>query len=96
VPVIVTTARLVVSRLDPREVKLQNGEAPAMSHEVQPWIRFRKQLSAEYAVQPKNTEWDFSELATAKEKLVYVVNAESFADFLAKWEVTSNSLRALM
>ena len=96
VPVIVTTARLVVSRFDPTLVKLQNGEASAICHEVQPWIRFRKQFSSEYAVQPKNIEWDFSELAAAKEKLVYVVNAESLADFLAKWEVANNSLHALM
>ena len=96
VPVIVTTARLVVSRFDAKLVTLQNGEASAVSHEVQPWIRFRKQFSSEYAVQPKNPEWDFSELAAAKEKLVYVVNVQSFADFLAKWGVENNSLRALM
>lgn len=96
VPVIVTTARLVVSRFDPKLVTLQSGEASAVSHEVQPWVRFRKQFSSEYAVQPKNPEWDFSELAAAKEKLVYVVNVQSFADFLAKWQVAGNSLRALM
>ena len=96
VPVIVTTARLVVSRFDPKLVTLQNGEASVVSHDVQPWVRFRKQFSSEYAVQPKNPEWDFSELAAAKEKLVYVVNVQSFADFLAKWRVVSNSLRELM
>lgn len=96
VPVIVTTARLVISHFDPKLVTLQNGEASAISHEVQPWVRFRKQFSSEYAVEPKRPEWDFSELAAAKEKLVYVVNIQSFAEFLKIWEVEDNSLRALM
>lgn len=96
VPVIVTTARLIVSRFDPKHVALKNGEASSAQHEVHPWIRFRKQFSTEFAVQPKNPEWDFSALAAAKEKLVYVVNVESLADFLAKWAVTNSSLHALM
>ena len=96
VPVIVTTARLLVSRFDPKLVALQTGEASAVSHEVQPWMRFRKQFLSRYAVQPKNPEWEFSELAAAKEKMIYGVNVQSFADFLGKWEVTNNSLRALM
>ena len=96
VPVIVTTARLVSSRIDPTLVALNSGEASAVAHEVLPWIRFRKQFSSEYAVEPREPEWDFSELAAAKEKLVYVVNVNSFAEFLEKWSVTDNSLRALM
>ncbi len=96
VPVIVTTARLVSSRFDPSLVELKNGEAQAVAHEVLPWIRFRKQFSSDYAVQPKDVEWDLMELALAKEKLVYIVNVESFADFLKSWYVASNSLRALM
>lgn len=95
-PVIVTTARLVRSCVDPSAVDLRTGEAASVVHTVQPWVRFRKQFSAEFAVEPKNTEWGFSEVASAKEKMVYVVNIESLADFLSKWEVASNSLRALM
>lgn len=96
VPVIVTTARITVSRFDAKLVALPTGEANAISHETRPWIRFRKQLSSELVVEPKNVEWDFAELAAAKEKMVFVVNVESFADFLKKWEVAGNSLRALM
>lgn len=96
VPVIVTTARLVVSQLDPKLVELKNGEASAIAHQVQPWIRFRKQFSSEYAVEPKNPEWAFSALSAAKEKVVFVVNVESFLEFLAQWKVQDSSLRALM
>lgn len=94
-PVIVTTARLVSSRFDATLVALDSGEASAIAHEVLPWIRFRKQFSPEFAVAPRDVEWNFSELAAAKEKVVFIVNVNSFADFLKKWSVTSSSLRAL-
>ena len=96
VPIIVTTARLVVSRFDPKLVKLQTGEASAVAHKVVPWIRFRKQFSSEFAIAPRDSLWDFSELALAKEKVVFVVNNDALTQFLSKWEVASNSLRALM
>lgn len=94
-PVIVTTARLIRSCVDPSAVDLRTGEAASVVHTVQPWVRFRKQFSAEFAVEPKNTDWDFAEVASAKEKMVYVVNIESLAGFLTKWEVANNSLRTL-
>lgn len=96
VPLIVTTARLVVSQVNAKHVDLKNGAAATIKHEIQPWIRFRKQFSTEYAVQPKNPEWDFSALATAKEKVVIVVNVESLPEFLKNWNIQNNSLRALM
>lgn len=95
VSVIVTTARIVVSQIDPKLVSLKDGEASSIKHQVQPWVRFRKQFSPEFAVEPKNPEWSFSELAAAKEKIVFVVNAESLPEFLSKWEIEKNSLRAL-
>jgi len=94
--VIVTTAQLHLSRFDAHDVSMKTGEATTVTHAALPWIRFRKQLSSELAVEPKNTDWDFSELALAKEKQVFVVNLESLPAFLEKWEVASNSLRALM
>lgn len=96
VPVIVTTARLVSSRLDPAAIDMKVGEVSHATHEIVPWVRFRKQFSPEYAVTPKEAEWDFSELAAAKEKVVFVVNVNSFSDFLGEWDLISNSLRALM
>ena len=75
---------------------MKTGEAKAVSHVVLPWLRFRKQLSSEFAVEPKNTDWDFVELALAKEKQVFTVNLESLPAFLEEWQVASNSLRAIM
>jgi len=94
--VIVTTAQLHLSRFDAHDVSMKTGEASAVTHAVLPWIRFRKQLSSEFAVEPKNSDWDFSELALAKEKQVFVVNVESLQDFLEKWRLATKSLNALM
>jgi hypothetical protein len=94
--VIVTTAQIHLSRFDAHEVSMKTGEATTVTHAVLPWIRFRKQLSSEFAVEPKNMDWDFSELALAKEKQTFVVNLESLPAFLEKWEIASNSLRPLM
>lgn len=94
--VIVTTAQLHLSRFDAHGVSMKTGEASAVTHAMLPWIRFRKQLSSEFAIEPKNTDWDFSELSLAKEKQVFVVNLESLPAFLEKWKVDSNSLRALV
>lgn len=96
VPIILTTARIVVSQFDPDLVNLKNGELETAVHQVQPWVRFRKQFSSDFAVEPKNLDWDFSALASAKEKVVFVVNTESLPAFLSKWSVNSDSLRALM
>ena len=96
VSVIVTTARLHLSSFDPKMVLLSSGETAEASHQVVPWIRFRKQLSSEFAVPPRNADWDFGERALAKEKQVFVVNAGSLSNFLSQWEFASRSLSTLM
>lgn len=96
VAVVVTTARLHMSEFDPRQVNIPLGEAQAVSHREVQWIRFRKQLSSEFAVPPRNTDWDFSELALAKEKQVFIVNVSHLTDFLRRWQVIDRSLYALM
>ena len=93
--VIVTTARLVMSRFDPRRIDLAVGEAADVKHLEVPWVRFRKQLSWEPAVQLANAEQSFAAVAAAKEKSVFVVNAGHLPEFLARWDVDNASLRVL-
>ena len=85
-----------MSRFDPELVTLQTGEATEVGHIEHPWIRFRKQFSSDRAVELTNTDWDFSSVSTAKEKVVFVVGVNHLAEFLSKWQVVNNSLRALM
>jgi hypothetical protein len=68
ISVIVTTARILLSRFDPTKVTLQLGEASEVTHEEKPWIRFRKQFSSDRAVEVINTDWDFSSVGNCKGK----------------------------
>lgn len=94
--VVVTTARLICSRVDASKIELKTGEAADLSHREVPWIRFRKQLAPEYAMVPDAERASFPEIAAAKEKTVFVVNVEAFAEFLERWSVNSDSLHTLM
>lgn len=93
--VIVTTARLTVSSIDPNAISLKTGEVPAMAHREVPWIRFRKQLAPDLAVQPRNLDYSFSDLASAREKCVFVINSEALGQFLRCWDIISRSLDPL-
>ena len=94
--VIVTTARLHISRFSPTEVDLKTGEPANAEHQAVPWVRFRKQFSSELAVTPRNLQWDFAELGRAKEKQVFVVNAQELPKFLAEWGALTQSLHGAM
>ena len=94
--VIVTTSRLTLTYLDTAQIDLQNGQAQQQHHEAIPYIRFRKQFSSAYAIEPDPDNHDLKALANAKEKTVFVVNSEHLAEFLSAWDIESNSLRALM
>jgi hypothetical protein len=94
--VVVTTARLIVSRLDAAQVALDTGTVSTAEHSVVPWIRFKKSLSSEIAITPTSQSWDYSAIARAKEKMVFVVNVAALEDFLSKWSVDGASLRTLM
>lgn len=92
--VIVTTARLSLASVDSSKISLANGESPDIAHRQLPWLRFRKQLSSEFAVTPK-VSWGFSALGSAREKSTLIVNSESLADFLRSWSVIDRSLNPL-
>ena len=98
ISVIVTTARLSVCAVDEQSISLATGETAAAHTSVQevPWVRFRKQLTNDMAVATPDLAWNPRALSKAKEKVVYVVNAEHFATFLEKWSVVNEDLRPLM
>lgn len=96
VPVIVTTARLSVSSVDTASLSLSTGEASRVTHREVPFVRFRKQLSSEFAIQPRDSNLEFAELANAREKMVFIVNAEHLGGFLKQWDTLNDSFRPLM
>ncbi|MBN1459969.1 MAG: hypothetical protein JXA57_10550 [Armatimonadetes bacterium] len=80
--VIVTTARLEVCRFDPSEVDLDTGKVDSISSEEVPFIRFRKQLSPRPKLPENLYVSGLWTLARAKENTVFVVQANSFLDFI--------------
>lgn len=95
VNVIVTTARLEVCTFDADAITLNDGRINDAEFQQAPWIRFRKQLSHDVpTVTAQNTDRQRL-LVQAKQQTVFVVNAESLADFLAGYHVDSDSLRPL-
>jgi hypothetical protein len=86
VPIIVTTADLVVCHLDPSAVSLDTGLA-GTGHEFErvPYIRFRKALSAEDA----NLKFarSLDESRASSERTVFVVAADQLSAFLGAWDV---------
>lgn len=94
--IIVTTASLHLSQINPTSIDLATGTASSQSISPVPWLRFRKQFTPDFAVQPGNLDWSFTDLATAREKVVFVVHATELSGFLKKWSFDSSSFQPLM
>ena len=94
--IIVTTARLSISTINNNEVTLGNDEATNQQITEVPWVKFRKQLSHDFAVTPEGIEWSFDGISKAKEKVVFVVKSNHLVAFLDKWSLFSEDLRPLM
>jgi hypothetical protein len=92
--VIVTNARLVLSRIDPSDIDLASGKTPTAIHTEAPWLRFRKQFSDKAAV-PADAP-TFTQAAKAKEKSVFIVNVSHLSEFLSEWNVSDSTLGPLM
>lgn len=84
IPVLVTTAKLLVSYFDPESIALAEGtlSKDTPTKEV-PFVRFHKGLGA-YKEQPSaNT---IEEIHSLSQRTVFVVNAESLTTFLNTFE----------
>ena len=87
VPVIVTTAELIVSFFDPTAISIKDGSLPKEAvFETVPYVRFRKSfgdMSSSFAFKPVPVEQVHQE----SERTVFVVNAEHWKNFLSEWEI---------
>lgn len=90
---IVTTARLKVAEFDPSHLSVTDGTlTDAIFHEV-PFVRVRKQFS----MRPANlTQADWlrrDDPDYRRENTVFVINADSLNDFLAKFDIPRETYR---
>jgi hypothetical protein len=83
IPVIVTTAELVISNFEPGDISLKDGNLPSNAgFEVVSSIRFRKSLTHKLPSSPQDS---IEEAHYMTERTVFIVNAEGFHEFLEAW-----------
>ena len=89
--VIVTTAKLRVCTFDWQDISLSTGEIPNAEYKEVPFLRFRKQLAYYREIPKRHLTARYrirhQEIAKAKESTVFIVNSESFSDFLQCFEI---------
>jgi len=82
IPVIVTTAELIVSNFDPASIDLKDGCLPSNSIFVEiPYIRFRKSLTTKLPSDANSIQ----RMHSRTERTVFIVNAEKINEFLNNW-----------
>jgi len=80
IPVIVTTAKLIVSVFEPESISLEDGTIPSdATFESVPSVRFRKSLDTKFPLPPPP---NLQEVHKKSERTVFVVNSEYFLDFI--------------
>lgn len=85
IPVIVTTAELIISYFEPGSISLNDGCLPPDSvFESVPVVRFRKSLTTKFA-SPRGK--NISETHERTERTVFIINAEKIQDFLNTWSL---------
>lgn len=83
--VVVTTAKLKACIFDPALISVSDGTLKEPEYVDVPYIRFRKQLAT--AAKPSAlTGTGMHNFARAKENTVFVVNANSFIQFLSEFD----------
>jgi hypothetical protein len=90
IPVIVTTAELLLSQFDPKEIDLKTGEVSAATFTAVPHLRFRKSL-APSAVPDHYEPTSFRDLRAASERTVFVVNGQHFTSWLNAFAIGGSS-----
>lgn len=91
-PAIVTNAEIVVCRFDPSKISLFDGtfEAENVEMNTVPFVRFRKSLATEF---PQGNFYRLAQANKARERTVFVVNAESIQEFLTGWDLNPQGHR---
>jgi hypothetical protein len=80
-PVIITTARLSVCKVDPEAVTLEDGKLPKVPFEEVPMVRFHKTLSTDLVddFSPR----DLKSANENRERTILIINAASLSKILA-------------
>jgi hypothetical protein len=85
IPIIVTTAKLMVSFFEPESISLEDGSLPSDARfEIVPCVRFRKSLTARFPLIPPPS---LQEVHRKTVRTVFIVNSEHFLDFIEELSI---------
>ena len=87
VSVIVTTAKLKLCEYDTSEISISSGEFDNAVFTELPYIRFRKQFLENNKTALDWNSSDSIEISKAKENSVFIVNIDSFEEFLTNFRI---------
>ena len=85
IPVMVTTARLVVCEVEVGGVDLATGNLASGEFTEVPWVRFHKPLSVKLEGISESTTFD--DLRRQGERTIFVVNAFHLSNVLGSWKM---------
>jgi hypothetical protein len=86
VPVIVTTADLVLSQFNPAEIDLKSGEVASATFTTVPHVRLRKSIALSQIPDDFEPE-GLHDLSAASERTVFVVSGDHFISWLDEFEI---------
>ena len=85
-PVLVTNAKVVVCKFDPKSIKLEHGTLESSDAEIfeVSMLRFRKSLVTKF---PDGMFYTLEAANRACERTVLIINANHLIDTLKKWDM---------
>jgi len=89
---IITTIPLYACDIPPDNITLSEGKVAAPKFTVQPYVRFRKQLTTQSDSIPTDKHSPAHVRAQHKERTIFVVNADNISLFLRELEIIDTSL----
>lgn len=90
IPVIVTTAELMLSHFDPKNIGLDTGEVSTPVFAPVPHVRFRKSL-APASVPAEYDPEQLRDLSAASERTVFVIQGIEFIKWLDEFQIGDSS-----
>jgi hypothetical protein len=88
-PVIITTAELYICKIDLSDIGIESGEIKNPEFMPVPFVRFRKSLTTTPPRFAFKREIRFpEELAEARQRTIFVLNASHIKEVLGGWEIS--------
>ena len=86
-PIIITSAKLYICKVDSNYISLKDGKLMQQTFNQVPYIRFRKSLTTRLT--DDFSEFDIVAANRNQERTIMIVNSERVSEFFNSWEVNN-------